>query len=295
MLSEKKLYTENKQESKKYSSRIKLHIMRHAEKEGWDKIDHVDSKKSLTPKGRESSIKKAHELDVKQGIVISSDRERAQATGLYAYAGKNEEITGKETLDELRKKVNSGLKYGSRILIDKRLNFAFKKGTPESDELQEAGEKDIYLKRIIEKHDALVKKEGGDDDNSTYAVHAKNIAGLIQKYVDIAPKWNNLANDPEKEYTDTLERVMATHGGIGESFLAEVISRLKGKDERDRFVQAIPNGFDYLGQFDVGINTIQDGTMTLHVNVDIQDKKNPYTFSEDIPIGMLEDIIHDNK
>lgn len=284
---------ENGQELMKHTSRIKLYIMRHAEKEGQNKIDHVDSKIALTPKGRSSSIARSHELDVKQGIVIAGDRDRTQVTGLYAYAGKNEKITGEETFDELRAKVDSGLKYGSRMLIDERLNLAFKKGTPESEDLQKAGDEGRYVKRIIEKHDDLVEHKGKDDGSSTYAKHAKNVAELIQKYVGIAPRWNNLANDKVKKYADTMERVMATHGGVSESFLAEVIDKRKGREERDRFVQAVPNGFDYLGQFDVEIDTMQDGTIKLHVHVDIQDEENPYLFSEYIPVSMLEDIIND--
>lgn len=295
MFNEKKLQIENRQESRECASRIKLYIMRHAEKEGWNEIDQVDSKIPLTPEGRQASIARARELNMNQGMVIAGDRDRTQETGLYVYAGKNEDITGKETLDELRAKVDSGLKYGSRMLVDERLNLAFKKGTPEHEDLQEAADRGRYLKRIIEKHDALVEHKERDDDNSTYAVHAKNVAKVIQKYVSIAPRWNDLANDPKKEYADTLERVIVSHGGKGESFLAEVIDRLKGREERDRFVQAIPNGFDFLGQFDVAIDTMQDGTMRLHVHVDIQDEENPYTFSEDIPVSMLEDIIRDHK
>ena len=62
--------------------------------------------------------------DLNQAVAFGSPRKRAQQTSAYAMAGKSlDTITGSESLEELKEKIDKDLKVGSKIGSDPRLDF----------------------------------------------------------------------------------------------------------------------------------------------------------------------------
>ena len=63
--------------------------------------------------------------DINQSMAFGSPRKRTQETASLIMSGKLEEITGTETLEELKEKLDKDLplKSGSKIRVDGRLNF----------------------------------------------------------------------------------------------------------------------------------------------------------------------------
>jgi broad specificity phosphatase PhoE len=287
----------NQESAEKYVSRIKLNFMRHAEKaESYSDNDKVDSKVTLTSRGKREAKEKAKEFPNPQKMGIASSRDRAQETALFALAGTEEGITGEESIDELWEKVDKDIKYGSRLGVDARLDFGFSKDDPEFLELQEAFEEGTYLKKLIENHNQVVQEKGKDYGDSAYSKQARNIASLIKKYVGMAPRWNQLVKDKSKSYDDTLERVITTHGGISESFLAELIGQLKGAEELNRFIDIFPNGFDYLKGFEVDVLTMADGSLKIHLKMEVSREGGEiYLFENNVPVEILNKIIKDNS
>jgi len=275
-----------------YSSKVHLVFLRHAEKVGANNIDAIDKGISLTEHGRGQSIEKGKKLDLKQALAVASNRDRTQETAMYVLAGKDEQITGDESFDELKEKVDEGMKHGSRLLIDSRLDMPFVKGSPEHLELQEAADNGVYFETLVNKHDEILDQKGFDDE-SVYAVQTKNIAGVIEKYVKMASVWDRLVKEKEKDYTDTLERVLSTHGAISESFLAEFIEKTQGKKERNAFVALFPNCFDFAEGFEVNIETVPDEGVIIRLKVSVpMEKGGTYELDEVVSKEILESILN---
>src|SRR3989344_9312396 len=212
---------ENKEQIKDYTSKIELVFMRHDEKEN-DKTKSGEEVR-LTLAGKMHAKEKAEQDDIRQLVAFGSPRKRTQETSGLVMSGKLEEITGKETLEELKEKLDKDLplKSGSKIRVDDRLNF-------ETDFNSDYGKKALdavngkYLKFLVEDSDRLAKEEN-DDKSSTYSKQAQAIASIVEKYYNIAPRFNELAQDKDKNYEDTMKRFLGSHQGVLESFLAKVI------------------------------------------------------------------------
>ena len=152
-------------------------------------------------------------------------------------SGSNPEITGKETMEELTDKLNEGLMgAGSKIGTDKRLDFnldedsEFGKISREHMKKEEKGGSRDYLKFLVEKGDKLAE-EHNDKNGPTYSRMASNVAGIVNKYLKIAPRWNKTAESNKDEYPDaSMKRFLSSHTGVLESFLAKVIEETKDKD-----------------------------------------------------------------
>lgn len=285
-------------ENQEFLSKIKLTFLRHAEKTGASKADVEDQKVPLSIRGKQTSIEKGKELKPKQALAVGSSRDRTQETALYILDADNEKINGDEDIGELTKKVNHrlGLKSNaSRLIIDERLDMPFVKGEAEHLELEKAWEKGLYFKTTVEKHDQLILRNGQDRGESTYSIQARNIAELIMKNVVIAPTWNRILKEKSEKYSNnTLERIMGTHGGISESFLAEIIDRTYGREQRDSFVNMFPNSVDFLQGFEANIITQADGSIVLHLKADITSKQGDnFVFDENVSIDLIRDIIRD--
>lgn len=235
--------------------KIVLHFFRHSEKE--KAPGKSDEKIRLSPKGRELAKDMAETTDLSQAVAFGSSRERTQETALLHMTGDRDEITGNETLEELKEKVDADLKVGSKIGIDDRLNFFGDDSTPLTQEAYKAVKANEYLKFLVERSDKLAE-ESGDKVNSTYSRQAAAVAKIILKYVGIVPRWEKLAKEKKedggKKYSETLERFFGSHQGVLESFLAKVIELTEGVDRRDEFVTVLDNqGFDYVDGFKVEI------------------------------------------
>lgn len=121
---------EKKEIQERHTSKIELSFFRHGEKEKDDtKPDHEIP---LTEIGRKQAIEKSKASGARkigQAVAYGSPRIRTQETATLVMAGREEIITGKETLEELEEKIEKINKEGlttcpsSAIKIDERLDL----------------------------------------------------------------------------------------------------------------------------------------------------------------------------
>ena len=283
---------ENIEQIKDYTSKIELIFMRHEEKEN-DKTKR-DEEVRLTPTGKMRAKEKAVYDDINQSMAFGSPRKRTQETASLIMSGKLEEITGTETLEELKEKLDKdlSLESGSKIRVDDRLNIEADSNSNYVKKAIEAIKKGEYLKFLVEKSDELAKEEN-DNKSSTYTKQVQAIASIIQKYYGIAPRFNELVQDESKNYEDTMKRFFGSHQGVEESFLAKLIEKTKGIEERDKFVQILNNqGFDYAEGFDVEIKNKESGEPTIHISYKKEkDGETIFEFNEDLPRGIIDSLI----
>lgn len=289
-------------ESEKFKSRIFLAFFRHSEK-GEKPFE------LLTPAGRKLAKEKAKEwhpeeipLDnIKQAVAFGSPRIRAKETAGFVLGGGREEITGEESLEELERKLNQGLKLGSKIGTDKRLDFYYDLETPLGKAQSEAFKRGELLKFIVEESDKLAR-DCQDEKSMTYSRAAAGVAEIVKKYVGIEKYWDKLARDKSKGYPPTLERYLGSHAGVTESFLAKVIEKTKGIEERNKFVQALGNqSFDYVEGFKAEIiNPGRGGdpeNPEIIITYQKKDKEGKiiFDFKEKIDKKLINEIIQEGK
>ena len=103
-------------------------------------------------------------------------------------------------------------------------------------------------------------------------------------------------SDKTKNYSDTLERFMGTHQTVPESFLAKVIEKTRGVEERDRFIELLDKkGFDYTEGFDLKILNTTGGPK-IHISYkNEKDKENLYIFDQEISEDVIDEIISEGK
>jgi len=281
-------------EANEYSSKIELHFFRHGESE--PAVEGNDSERKLTQRGRESAVAKSKgETNVKQSIAFGSPRERSQQTAGLVMAGREEVIEGNESLEELKDKLESMLKIGKKIAVEERLDYPEDPSTEYYRRAWEHVKNGDILKFMVEESDRLAK-ELNDDKNFTYSRLARQIAEIIKKYLTIFPRWNELASDKTKDYSNTLERFMGTHQTVPESFLAKVIEKTRGVEERNRFIELLGNkGFDYTEGFDLEISNTADGFKICILYKNEKDKEKPYIFDQEISAEILDEIINEGK
>lgn len=287
----KKFTPENRESKEIVTSKIDLRFFRHGEKEP-SVAGKPDEEMQLTERGREQAIKKSEDEDISQSLAFGSPRKRAQQTVGFAMAGQLDKITGKESLEELKQKLNKELKEGgSRIAIDKRLDF--NEGSTEfRRKMVESYKEGVLLKFLLEQSDMLAESLK-DKDADTYGRMAGKIAEIVEKYLTIAPRWNELVQDESKKYKDTLKRFLCTHQGVAESFLMKIIEKTKGKAERDVLAAALNNqGFDYTEGFDVEIENNIEGKQEVRIIFKKEkDGKVAFEYDEIVPIEIIENLI----
>ena len=281
---------ESKEQQEK--AKIILHFFRHDEKES-DKTK-SDTEIRLTEKGRlHSKGLSRKETDMSQAMAFGSPRKRAQETAGLIMAGAQDEITGTETLEELKTKLNKDLKYGSKLHTDSRFDFELPPKGIYHDEVMLAFKESRFMKYLVEESDKRTEETGSEKDVINYSNLASQVAEIIEKYFKIMPRWKNLVKDEKKNYKSVMERFMVTHLSVQEAFLAKIIELTKGKSERDAFVSALNNqGFDYAEGFDVEIVADDNGEGKIHITYKKEKEgKIVFEFDEIVPVGMIENII----
>lgn len=282
-------------EGKSYTSREVLHLMRHDERE---KLlpGQEDSVSPLTSKGRKHvHSESSPETNIRQSVAFGSPRIRAQETAARAMTGGLEEITGEESFDELKQKLDQEFKdgLGSKIGVDARLDSVQDRNTPYGERMVQAYRENRFLEALVQESDDLAV-ELGDDSGVTYTRGAQNVAQIIEKYLNIAPRWDKLVNNSDSDYSDTLERFFGSHQGLFESFLAKVLEKLKGVEERDRFVRALKgSGFDYSEGYNVEILNHGDAGPTVRFSYRHEnelDPENSFFFDEEVPVELIREI-----
>lgn len=273
-------------------SKILLHFLRHGKK---GKAED-DYKVRLTPEGRKEAVEKAEEVNLKQAMAFGSPRERAQESAALIMSGAEDNITGEESFEELKEKLNAGIEYGSKVFADKRLDFILDEKTPLGAKEMEAYLGKRWMPFLINESDKLAK-ELGDKETSTYSSMAGAVAEIVEKYAKIANRWHELVNDEKKKYEEMMERFLGSHQGVTESFLAKVIEKTKGPDERDKFAAVVNNqGFDFLEGFEVEIDKKSaDEKPVIRIRYKKADKegKEIFNFDEEVPAEMIEEMIAD--
>ena len=296
------LESQQSQENKEKAAKVILHFFRHGEQV--KDLAKTNQEYELSPAGRLQAMKKSEavgsERNMKQTLAYGSPRRRAQQTAGFAMAGTTvDEITGEESVEELRDKidpqVNPDLKFGSKISVDPRLDFKMDTKTPYGKELEDAYIKKEYLKYLVENGDVRAK-DLNDAVNSTYSGQASGVAEIVSKYISVLGNWEKLV-EGGKYQDPKLERFMGSHGGVTESFLLKVIEKMKGVEERDHLVALMPNGFDYTEGFEMSISE-KGGEPIVHLTYRKLNDNGPeknFEFDEDVPANIIEEIAVEGK
>lgn len=277
-------------ENHPYHSKIALRFFRHDKKET-AAPGQTDQKVRLTAEGRKHAQSLAGETDLDQAMAFASPRERTQETAAFIMAGKSDDITGDESLDTLRVKLDGGKDHGSKIAVDPRLDFNLEADNAFVKAFYAAYKKGETMSFLVHESDKLAA-EVGDNESSTYSRMAANVASIILKYCKVAARWDQLVSDPAKEYKPELERFFGTHACIQESFLAKVIELTRGETERDAFAASIPQGFDYAEGFTLDIATKVSGESPA---IRISYKKGDFVLEENLSKDLLEKIVEGGK
>jgi hypothetical protein len=286
------MFKENHFEKKELKpAKIELHFFRHSIKESNDVTLPNDDVVKLSQEGKDLAKENAFDnVNLDQAIAFGSPRIRTQETAILRMVGKNDTITGTESLEELKDIVNQDLKVGSKVGVDDRLNFTDSNETPVGRAVNDAYSRGEYLKYTVENSDKLAH-ETNDASGANYSHKAAQVAQILLKYVQVLPRWEELVSDPQKKYTDTLERYMGTHASISESFLAKLLEKTEGKESRDAFVEKYPNGFTYLKGFDASIETDQHGVLSVKISFELDGTKKEKVISEEL----IKEIISEDK
>ncbi len=284
-----------------YSSRVLLHMFRHEEKRNDPGVD--GEEQLLTEKGRQRALAHGKKYNSNPtAIAIGSDIKRAQETAGFVLAGAQEvkDVTGSESLEQLRAKLDKERVLGTVIGVDSRLNFRY--NTPKYREVGISAYNDKrVLDFMVHESDALAVKLG-DKDSTTYNRAASRISEVLEKYAHISRNYDRLIKDPEKAelYGKVLERYLGSHLGAADLFLTKVVEKVKGVAERNKLMQALKgHGFDYREGFDVEIDTIP-GQDEPQIRIKYE-KKDPegkevlFSFDEVIPKEILRQMVEEGK
>jgi hypothetical protein len=284
---------ENKE--KIQDTKINLHFFRHSIK-GPTPENGEEPRTRLSAEGKSLAVQRAYK-DVlhSQAVAFGSSRDRAQETAGFVMAGSSKKITGEETLEELKEKLNSELNVGSKIGVTEELNFTDDPSTPVGKFLGEAIARGEYLKAIVEDSDRIAL-ETGDTSGATYSKKAAQMAQVLLKYVSIAPRWHKLVQEKSNQYQPTLERYMGTHQGMQESFLAKVIEKTKGLDERNAFLKAVGDqGFDFIEGFETDIITTGANGAVVKIKYNKNTEGNQFSFNQEVPLNVIQEILEEGK
>lgn len=219
----------------------RLHIFRHGKKAGGNDVSHEeDIAMELKPEGWEESFAAGLKLDRLEGAqsaAVGSTRLRAQQTAAMERAAGHDAVTsGQRSIEAVMEAMGETGPF-ERVWIDERLDMPFVKGvTPNFDRLLASLDDPArgYVREMLTLYKEA--KERGEDAHTTmHATQVRGIAGIIARYARITPKLGENAEVPDK-----LERLFGTHGGVQESFWVELVRKVKGEEDVERLLAAIP-------------------------------------------------------
>jgi len=247
-------------ESGEQKPTVKLFLFRHAQKESRE--HNAAAEVPLSDLGREESHKLGLRTRANPEVAVGygSSRVRTQETAGQVILANLSEINEDTTLAEMEKVVNQYLNKGKekgpqkkKVGIDPRLDFKFKGEM--SGQAKKAIEQGRYLKWIVEQSDSVASKSS-DPEALGFSKLAGNVAKIMQKYGKVARNWERLRQEKPEKYQDVsnqLERYLASHGGVLESFLVKVIKLAGSEQDLLEFEEQYPNGFSELEGFRVEI------------------------------------------
>ena len=292
---ENSIENSREKEPREISSNVSLEFFRHDEKEKAAE-GQKDQEVPLTGKGKKHARSLSKPGDIKQAVAFGSPFRRAKETIGQIMAGEELSLTGDESLEEMKAKIDEGREYGTKLGADKRLGFDIDKNSQYGKEAYAAFGNGEWLKYLVERSDQAAE-EFGDDKSSTYSRQAAGIAKIVDKYIKIAPRFDSLVQ--EKGYASELKRFFGSHQGVLESFLAKIIEKTKGKEELGRFVGLGKQGFGYAEGFKMNIANYK-GSKEPSVVISYEKKEDGknepvYKFEEKIDPKLIAEIINEGK
>jgi len=291
---------EHDQELEKYSSRVLLHFTRHGEKAS--DPGKKNEEQRLTPKGRLEGLAKGRQRGQGEKTSVAfGGLERSQEIAGFEMAGAHlaEEITGEETLEELRVKLDQDLKFGTRLGVDRRLGFEYHDETYEKIKDQ-AYAQNRGLEFFVKESDRLAS-ELKDNKSTTYSRSAASVAELLGKYIAIASRFDEIVSDEKnrQQYGSVLERFMGSHNAVIDCFLCKLVEKLKGSEERDKLIAVLGRqGFAPTEGFEVEIDTLanqQPPIVRLKYHKEDREGNLIFDFNEVIPSQLLKKLVADGK
>ncbi len=262
-------------EGKPTPASIRLEFFRHdaKAKEATAGAREGDMGIRLTPEGRQhaTEVGKTKDPQPETSISYGSPRERSQETALRHMLANEEGITGDTSLEDIRKLVGSGMEYGKKDLETSRLDFDMDKNKEFHDvAFDHYLQKKDFLPWLHSESDELARTLS-DKEDSTYSRMAGNVAELVDKYVKIFPRWQEIVKNnkdkPEKyaQFNNELQRYLGSHQGVTESFLMKVIEKADGPTAVEDFISSLDskNGFGFSEGFSVEITGEENPQLTV--------------------------------
>ncbi len=281
-------------ESKEGQEKVKilLHFFRHDDKE---KAQKSDTEIRLTEAGRMHAKSQASEdTTLKKAVAYGSPRQRTQETAGFVMAGAQDNILGTESLEELNAKVNEDFGSGKKIRVSDKLDFILPKEGPYYDELMTAFKAGKLLKYLVEQSDKRAEELSVEPGVCSYSNQASQIAEIVERYMEAFPRYEKLVEEKtEVDEKLTMERFLASHQSVLESFLAKVIEQTKGKTERDAFVAAVNDqGFSFAEGFNVEIATDESGEEKAHITYKKEkDGQAIFEYDEFVSVELIQSLI----
>jgi hypothetical protein len=255
---------------------------------------------------------------------IGSQFERAQQSAALDMSGaqRRDDVTGDETLEELKEKLDrgtqsledfkakkaKGLVIGSKVGVDPRLGFAFYTEKIKN-EATEASKKGKLLDFFVNRSDQLAE-ELNDKKSTTYSRASAEVAKVFEKYAKVAQNFDRLVEDPQKKekYGDELDRFLGSHAGVVDSFLCKIVEKMDGVPARNKLVEVMGEGegFNPGEGFEVDIAMEEDketGVKTPRMRLQYERKyydkerqgEETYVFDRVVPPEILQEIIKEGK
>lgn len=276
---------------------LRLHIIRHGKKDGGNDVTpEVDMAMKLKPEGRMQAHEKGVAFETSGGIASGSTRARARETAMHMANANNPEVSGEETYDELVEKLGGEFMAGP--YTNTGLDMPFSKDHEFFSVINEKANEGKLLTWYGEVDDENVKN-GADRSTSVYGIQAREVASIVARFARIAMKMVDqavYAKEKGKEIETEREQVMGTHGGVNESFLAEVIRRTlpNGEEERWKFLNTIPNGVSETQGSDIDILAVEGiAEPSILVKFTVGSPENQYHFEHTVPLSLVDDIVRD--
>lgn len=288
------------------TSEIVLHLFRHGPK------GKGEEKERLSPEGRTlmhdlgKARGSASDTSLSYGSHIGDQgHERALLSAELEMAGALgiEGVDGTESMPELKKKIRKwdeaqigGTRgKGKRHAIDPRLGFSL--GTGETGKKgYKAFTEGTYMDWALNESDQGAI-EHRDNEVTTYTRASGQIAEFVERYVTASKRWDELANDPEKDYGKVLERFIGSHAGSVDLFLVRLVEKTRGAEERDKLIAALKGGNFEPGEgFDILIDTPsgeEEPRIRIRYEKNDKDGTVQYSFDEIVPNSALRELIED--
>lgn len=227
---------EPKEIKEEVKSRVILRFFRHGKKEE-AKLGQSDYEVLLTQEGRIQAHEKGKKIKPQKDVslAIGSPRRRAQETAARIMLA--EEFGLDKSFEEIEKKLEESFKIGKKIVEDPRLDFTT------YEESSKAVKEKRVLPFLVYESDNLILEKYKDEKLGCLTRYAGNVAEIVKKYLAVSSVFERIVQEKPEKYGNQLERYLGTHQGVGESFLAKIIKKVKGEKVLKEWVTKNPSGF----------------------------------------------------